>query len=615
MCGIAGIVAQNSRNCEKEVRKMADALGHRGPDDEGIFLDEKNGVALGHRRLSILDLSAAGHQPMVWRGARDEEIVIVFNGEIYNFLEIKKDLLGKGYSFRTKTDTEAILALYNEYGGKSFAMLKGMFAFAMWDGENEQLVCARDRFGEKPLYYAWGVNGEFIFASEIKAILASGLVKPILDLESVSCYLGHLYVYPNKTIYKNIHTLPAGHQLAYKNGEVEIKRYWNLPPVNQKITLDEVIPVFRNLLNQAVERQLIADVPVGAFLSGGLDSSTIVAVASQFKPKIKTFSFAFRDSIDETPYAREIAKKYNTDHVELFDDGEDLGELFIKMQEIYDEPLGDSSNIPTYLISKLARQYTKVVLTGDGGDEILGGYGWYKPFLYLNSKDSVFWRNQFVYFIARAVRRINGNQFLLHKVLGARHEAVSDVVQVHLATQQNVFNNAELAALDLPQFLEKNYYQPSWKAENNLNDVFRVDLENYMPGDILVKTDRASMANGLELRAPFLDVDLASFCISLPYQLKVNKDSDKIILHKAAADLWTPSIRKRTKQGFGAPVGKWLQEKSLAGLRRDYLQNSKRKIFDVISFDASQLFAAKNNYQTWALLVLALWMEKHNFDL
>lgn len=608
MCGIAGIIKEDSQKYKSQLKKMTDLLSHRGPDDEGFYFFNECG--LGHRRLSIIDLKT-GHQPML---SSNKKSAVVFNGELYGYKEIKKSF--SGYKFRTNSDTEVILALYDKYGDNFLERLPGMFAFALWDNKKKKLIAGRDRFGEKPFYYAFGKNGEFIFASEIKSILASGLIKPVLDLEAVSCYLKHLYIYPTRTIYKNIYILPAAHQLIYKKDKLEIKRYWNLPSVNNDIKIDEAIPVFKKLLNQAVERQLVADVPIGAFLSGGLDSSTIVAIASQYKKNLRTFSFAFRDSINETSYAREIAKKYGTDHIELFDDNEDLGELLLKMQEIYDEPFGDSSNIPTYLISKLARKYTKVVLTGDGGDEIFGGYGWYKPFLYINEKNNKFWRSELVCFIARAARRLSGENLLFQKVLGARFKKhFSSTVDAHLSGQDIVLGDDDLKNIGLKPINEKNFYKPSWQENNDLNDIFRCDLENYIVGDILVKTDRASMANGLELRAPFLDIDFASFCISLPYQLKVSKDSDKIILRKAIADLWTPSIRKRSKQGFGAPLDKWLNNKSLIKLKRDYLQNKKRKIFKTISFDAIQPLIVKNNYKTWALLVLSLWLEKHNFDL
>lgn len=608
MCGITGIVAKNAENYKSHLKEMATSLAHRGPDGEGFYFFNECG--LGHRRLSIVDLKS-GKQPML---SLSSQTGIVFNGEIYGYQEIKKQL--SNYKFQTNSDTEVILALHNKYGENFIKYLPGMFAFALWSNKEKKLICARDRFGEKPFYYAFGKNSEFIFASEIKAIIASGLIKPVLDLQSVECYLKHLYIYPFRTIYKNIHILPASHQLIYKSNKIEIKRYWDLPLVNEKIEIDEAIPIFKNLLNKAIKKQLIADVPVGAFLSGGLDSSTIVAIASRYKKNLQTFSFAFRDSINELSFAREIARKYQTNHIELFDNKEDLGELLVKMQEIYDEPFGDSSNIPTYLISKLASQYTKVVLTGDGGDELFGGYGWYKPFLFMNEKNGGLWRSEFMRFIARATRRLSGSQLLVNKVLGARFKKkFFSAIDAHLIGHNIVFNNRDLKNIGLNPIDENELYRPSWRENNNLNDIFRVDLENYMPGDILVKTDRASMANGLELRAPFLDIDLALFAISLPYQLKVSKESDKIILRKAVSDLWTDSIKKRSKQGFGAPVEKWLSEKSIRVLKEDYLGNSKRKIFEILPFRKVKVLSTKDNYQSWALLILSIWLEKHNFEI
>ncbi|OGM91140.1 asparagine synthase (glutamine-hydrolyzing) [Candidatus Wolfebacteria bacterium RIFCSPLOWO2_01_FULL_38_11] len=608
MCGIAGIIKKDSQKYKPQLKKMTDSLSHRGPDAEGFYFFKDCG--LGHRRLSIIDLKT-GDQPML---SYNGQAGVVFNGEIYGYQEIKKNL--SNYSFQTTSDTEVILALYEKYGENFVKHLPGMFAFALWDDKNKKLICARDRFGEKPLYYALGKNGEFIFASEIKAILASDLIKPKLNKKSLIHYLKRLYVHPYSAIYENIYVLPPAHFLIYQNKKIKINRYWQMPELNYQITFDEAIEKFKKLLFEAVKKQLVTDVPVGAFLSGGLDSSTIVAIASQYKKNLNTFSFGFGEWINELPYALEIARKYKTNHTELTPEKADLGELLIKMQEIYDEPFADSSNIPTYLLAKTARQYTKVVLTGDGGDEMLGGYGWYKPFLFMNEKNSDLWRSEFVRFIARAIRRLSSSQLLMNKVLGARFQENScSVIEAHLS-QNIIFNDNEIKALGLEIQDKNEFYKPSWKLVNSLDDIMRFDIENYMAGDILTKIDRASMANGLELRAPFLDVDFASFCLSLPFQLKVSKDNDKIILRQAVSNLWTASIRKRSKQGFGGPVNKWLsQDKSLKTLKENYLNNPKRKIFDLISFKNTREIIKKNKYKTWTLLVLSLWMEKHDFEI
>lgn len=626
MCGITGLVAKNSKGYKEQLNKMVSSLAHRGPDAEGKCFF--NDCALGHRRLSIIDLKTGGQPMVVNFGKSDlpniddnirrsdfQNLGIVFNGEIYGYQDIKKDLTD--YPFKTTSDTEVILALYAKHGENFVKHLPGMFAFGLWDDKNKKFIAARDRFGEKPFYYALAKNGEFIFASEIKAILASGLIKPKLNKKSLAHYLKRLYVHPYSTIYENIYVLPPAHFLIYQNRKIKISRYWQMPELDYQITLDEAVEQFKKLLFEAVKKQLVADVPFGAFLSGGLDSSTIVAIASQYKKNLNTFSFGFGEWINELPYALEIARKYKTNHIELTPEKANLGELLIKMQEIYDEPFADSSNVPTYLLAKTARQYTKVVLTGDGGDEMLGGYGWYKPFLYGEKKlsNSVL-KTKLIWFIAKLISKIpvsNRNR-LLDKHLGALFKnKFNSVIDAHLS-QNIIFDDNEMAAMGINGTGENNLYSSSWKSNNALDDAMRWDLENYMPGDILTKIDRASMANGLELRAPFLDKDFASFCISLPYSFKITKDADKYILRKAFSDLWTPSIQKREKQGFGAPVDKWLKEESLIDLKYNYLYNPKRKIFNILAYKPVQELIKRNNYKTWTLLILSIWMERQSFD-
>lgn len=609
MCGITGIVSKKLSSQKDVIQRMTTAIAHRGPDGDGIHYF--NECALGHRRLSIIDLST-GDQPMLTADGRK---VLVFNGEIYGYKKIKEEL--SNYQFRTSSDTEVILALYDKYGADVARHLPGMFAFALWDDEKRQLVCARDRFGEKPFFYAIGKDGEFIFASELKSIIASGLVEPELDRSSLIHYLRFLYVNPRKTIYKNIFTLPPASQLVFKDGGLRIDRYWSMPELNNSITMEQASEQFSQLLHTAVANQLIADVPVGAFLSGGLDSSTIVAVASKYKQNIKTFSFGFRDSIDETGYAKGIAKKYGTDHVELYDDREDLGELLMKMTGIYDEPFADSSNIPTYLISKLASKQTKVVLTGDGADELLGGYAGYKSFLYMQAGNNLpLMHTELAILMARIVKKISLTsslgQYLYNMAIGAKYaRKYSSIIKAHVDLNI-IYKDADLRELGLNGDLSLDY-GTSWTPTNTGDDAMRFDLENYMPGDILVKTDRASMANGLELRAPFLDVDFASFCISLPFRLKVTKDSDKFVLRRAFANSWTESIQKRKKQGFGAPVALWQQQDSIARIKHEFLDDKNKKIFNIISFAKSRKYVARNNYYAWLLLVLSLWMEKNDF--
>lgn len=472
---------------------------------------------------------------------------------------------------------------------------------------------------EKNLFfYAFGNNGEFIFASEIKALLATGLITPILSLSSVIHYMKRLYVHPYKTIYENVHVLPPAHKLSYKDGSLKVERYWQLPETNDTIEMSEAVEQFRQLFEQAVKRQLVADVSVGAFLSGGLDSSTVTAVASRHKSNIKTFSFGFGENLSELPYAEEVANQYKTEHSELSADNVDIGELLLEMQEVYDEPFADSSNIPTYIICKVAKQHGKSVLTGDGGDELLAGYAnWYKPLLRLERVPvPAFWQVVLTHLIAMFYAKLrlpNKDKWKMKAItLSIRHQYVS-IARAHHA-QRQFFSDEELLRLGLDTDERSVQSDHTWKESDTVDDALRMNIENYLPGDILVKTDMASMANGLELRTPFLDVDFASFCLSLPSRLKINSKNDKLILRDAYSDLWPKSIRTRSKQGFGAPVTQWLKLDSVRTLKDQYLNDPKKKIFKFISFEQSRHIINKDDYQTWILLVLSIWMEKHEFE-
>jgi asparagine synthase (glutamine-hydrolysing) len=484
-----------------------------------------------------------------------------------------------------------------------------MFAFALWDDRTRKLFCARDRFGEKPFYYTQGRDGEFIFASEIKSILASGLVEPRRDPAGVRQYLGRGYVNPDRTIYSNIHALPPAHQLTYADGLISVRRYWRLPVVREEICLSDAVEMFRHLFDQAVARQLVADVPVGAFLSGGLDSSTIVAVASRHHGKLETFSFGFGKAIDERPFAREIARRYETDHHELTDQAQDIAGLLARMQEVYDEPFGDSSNIPTYLLSGLARKHVTVALAGEGADELLAGYDfWYRPLFNLERA------KRLPDFVATLIRiaalgcKVTGRP--LPPSLAGLWEGFfmkphyKDPFEAHRA-RRAYFTEGELNDFGLPAG------DPSAHAAGGLDGVLGEDIETYLPGDILTKTDRASMAWSLEIRCPFLDVDLASFCISLPSRLKIDSWRDKILLREAFGETWTPSIRARPKQGFGASVGTWLAQPGLKEMKRRILEDPRHPLGQVINHERIGAYRERDNQQTWLLLVLGAWLEKH----
>ena len=575
MCGIVGIVSRDAKSYQKTIERMKFSIAHRGPDGNGTKVYDN--CILGHVRLSIIDIYH-GQQPM-----SSQACSLTFNGEIYNYLDLEKEI---DYKFKTRSDTEVLLALYKDEQEDFLDKLKGMFSFAIWDDIEQKLFCARDRFGEKPFYYAYGKNGEFIFSSEIKAIVASDLVDLTLDRKSLAHYMQRLYVPVNKTIYENIHILPAAHKLIYKDKNIKIKPYWKLPK-EREINLKDALAEFLFLFEKAVERQLVADVETGAFLSGGLDSSSIVAIASRYNKELKTFSFGFSGYKSELPFAKEVAKRYKTEHLEFVDREVKLSDLLVEMQHVYDEPFADSSNIPTYIISKHAREHVKVVLSGDGGDELLGGYSfWYRSLYYMQHiRDN----NALRYFLARLARKISTkmpfwdssrlNDYVQGHQLRRQFSSISEAKK-----HQNIyFTDIELGELNL-KLEEKKFYI---NENGTVNDALAIDLLDYMPGDILTKVDRASMANSLEVRAPFLDPDFASFCISLPSSLKIDVYSNKKIMRDAFKSLWPESIQNRPKQGFGAPVNEWLQREDMKRLKREYLKDSSKKIFKL--FDERKL--------------------------
>lgn len=590
MCGIAGIIKKNTSKDEKIVKSMTDSLIHRGPDGEGIEVFQN--AILGHRRLSIID-HETGAQPMF---NQTKNIAIVFNGEIYGYQNIKINL--PQYTFKTSSDTEVIIALYETYGENFLDKLPGMFAFAIWDDNKQLLLAARDRFGEKPFYYAFGKNRELIFASEIKAIIATGLVEPIISKESIKHYLEKLYVNPNKTIYKNIYVLPAAHILKYGKEELSIYRYWNLPKTDNSISEKEAIFKFKELFKEAVKKQLVADVPVGAFISGGLDSTTVTAVATKLKPNLKTFSFGYEGEKNELKFAKIVSERYKTKHNELHDKKLNISNLILEMASIYDEPFADSSNISTYLISKLSKNHTKVVLSGDGGDELLGGYKWYRPFV--NEEKKTF-KNVLKQIV---IQKKWPNIFNFKNDLFTRHQ-----------DRNKFFNDREIKKFGID--CKTKHQKPSWELSNTVNDAMKSDIENYMPGDILTKIDRASMANSIEIRAPFLDINFAEFVISLPYQLKLDSYQSKIIMRKAFEEIWPKEIINRPKLGFGAPVYAWIKKPEVQKLINDYLRDPNKKIFKFISFSRTKKYLNKDinykNYKIWILLNLSVWMEKHEF--
>lgn len=594
MCGIAGIVAPNAKNYTEEIQNMTDAIAHRGPDAEHHeFLEN---AVLGHRRLSIVDLSETGKQPMF---STDKNNCIIFNGEIYGYLDLKKKY--SDYPYQGTSDTEVILAMYEAKGSDLLQELPGMFAFAIWDEEKQELFCARDRFGEKPFFYAMGENGEIIFASEIKAILASGLIVPQINQEAIYHFLQYGYVNTYQSIYSNIYTLPPAHFLTYSKGKIDQKRYYSLPTNDQKIGLSEAKEEFTGLLKNAVKSQLIADVQVGSFLSGGLDSSTIVAMVNEFKPKQTTLSFGYSGEHSELKYAEEIAQKYQTNHIEIHENRGDIALDLLKISPFFDEPFSDMSYTPQFKICQAAARHLKVVLGGDVGDELFGGYNFYT--IEYKLREHFSYNNILLKFGLKQFGRFRETTFLTQE--NVKHKNILDF---HQNRVRNYFTAQEISSLGITTKFQQDH---SFLANpDSLNDIMRVDLEKYVPGNMLVKSDRMAMANSLEVRTPFLDKDFAEYCIQLPENLKLNSEHDKIILRESMQSYWTESIRKREKQGFGSSVEKWFEEKSLLDLSDKLLKNSNAKAFHFINFKATQKFL-NHDKKHWNLLQFALWAENH----
>lgn len=615
MCGIAAIVSDGPEIPPMAIDRMVESQAHRGPDGQASIC--LPGCHLGHARLSVIDL-LGGAQPMTEDSGR---FWITFNGEIYNYRELRRDLEKRGWRFRTQSDTEVLLRAYQEYGQDVLAHLNGQFAFAIWDCTQRRLFAARDRLGEKPLYWAHTDRGHLLLASEIKALLASGLLVPRIDRLSVDAYLALLYVPPDRTIYENVHTLRPGHALCVESGRRREWPYW-LPAYSQAQVSDpvETIRELRALLSQAVKRQMVADVPVGAFLSGGLDSSTIVALMAQHTDRgVMTFSVGFGELINELPYAKAVAESYHTAHHEIQMDI-CVEEMLERMSEVYDEPFADSSNIPTYLLAEFARRQVKVVLSGDGGDELFGGYEWYTRLLddsapnpraaavFLLRLRAFIWRG-----LAKAglpYRWRRDAAIAAYELANARRR-YPDSWQRHLAfvtsLQQDRSPLWDGGAPGEAAEAMRRIYEPSTSVQG-IDRAVDFDVRCYLPGDILVKVDRAAMAHGLETRAPFLDVDLVEYVLRLPWAVRFQEGKQKALLKESCSDLWPEIVRRRNKQGFGAPIWDWLQRRGVQALlqRTCALGSPLTALLPGVRSGLTRW----SPQQQWTILCLGLWLER-----
>lgn len=623
MCGIAGQLNfdPHSHVHERQIKNMTDALVHRGPDDEGYFLDGNFGF--GQRRLAIIDLSPSGHQPMF---NEDRSIAIVFNGEIYNFQDLRPNLETAGHIFRSQSDTEVIIHAYEEYGIEGcLQQLRGMFAFALWDSQHKTLVLARDRIGKKPLKYYVDEHG-LIFASELKAILTDPRVKVGPDYQAIDWYLTHQYVPAPKTGFTKINKLPQAHYLVYHKNKVSIKKYWDLQyqpdySVSDYDWHEKILAA----LDEATRLRLIADVPIGAFLSGGTDSSAIVSsMARQSSKPVKTFSIGFADQqYNELPYARLVAEYYQTDHTELIIEPKDIKKTIEQLVYHYEEPYADSSALPTYYIAEMTHQYVTVALNGDGGDENFAGYPWYKIIHWFSQLERLRSIVSLASPMADWVYEHNpttltrlGAVFLesFNRSLTSRHPLwiayFSNFEKSRLYTEKMSKSQTESPIFKLAQ--QTNFSQP-------LDRALYIDIMSYLADDLVVKVDIASMAHSLETRSPLLDHKFMELCATIPVEKKIKGRYGKMIFKQTLEKRLPKAVLYRKKQGFSMPIDRWF--------RADLYAWGQEILFDKISlgrqlFDQrflSKLFSQHasgridHGRRIWALLALELWFRTY-FD-
>ncbi|MDY0221028.1 MAG: asparagine synthase (glutamine-hydrolyzing) [Desulfobacterium sp.] len=571
MCGITGFVnfkGHDRESVSPQIKRMADTLNHRGPDAEGFFVDDH--AALGHRRLNIIAISS-GSQPM---GNDDDTMQIVFNGEIYNFPELKKELVKRGYSFRTESDTEVILNAYTEWGELCVEKLNGMFAFAIWDSNAKKLFLARDRVGKKPLYYHW--DGEtFSFGSEIKALLAGGFSHKNLNPRALDCYFSFGYIPVPFSIYDDISKLPAAHTLTVTEEGIRQKRYWKLDYTAPHLvkTMDEAAEELEQLLREAVRCRLMSEVPLGAFLSSGLDSSLVVSFMAEIMDKpVLTNTIGFGDPrFSELPASRQIAHHLNTDHREFIVQP-DASNTIKEMAAFFDEPLADSSALPTWHVCKMARQNVTVALSGDGGDEAFGGYTFrYIPHLMESTVKSAIptaLRSSFLSIIgsiypasSKLPKYLRLKTIFENLSVSDAEAFYQDLVFLRPDTRASLYSRAFLEELKgfTPMEMVLPLYNGS-PAPDAVAKAQHTDMQFYMTDDVLVKADRMSMAHSLEVRNPLLDHRILEFAATLPLELKLNKNRGKVLLRHLASRRLPQSIQNLPKMGFSIPAAQWLRQ-------------------------------------------------------
>ena len=646
MCGICGKICFDGKPIEEDlIKEMCRSLAYRGPDDHGTYINNSvsdNGrrvsLGLGHQRLSIIDLSPAGHQPMT---NEDGTIWITYNGEVYNFKEIRADLKRKGHTFKSDTDTEVILHLYEEEGIEAIHRLNGMFAFALWDENRSRLWICRDRIGIKPLVYYWD-GKHFAFVSEIKALLNDPAIPKELDHEALYLYLTFSYVPAPYTMFRGVRKLEPGHFIIFEQGKLEVKKYWD---VDKTIAQDKTLLSFAEqegifkkrlyeYLNEAVRKRMIADVSLGAFLSGGIDSSTIVALmARNSNQPVKTFSIGFKDAelFDETHYAREVADCFKTDHHEFKLTYRDMLDVLPDVLATFDEPFADSSAIPTYIVSRETRKYVTVALSGDGGDELFAGYRsylgeyWYKRYMSIPAfiREEFFERliqrlpdsrdSKYLDYIRRLKKFIKGTKGSFPERVLALKEIFPRDIRRNILCGSGTNKNPLLedpALSRVKKLLDLN-------CSDRINSILYADLKDSLPGDMLTKVDWMSMKNSLEVRVPFLDHRVVELAFSMPSAFKLRKGRGKYILKETFKDILPSRLVDRPKAGFEVPISQWLKtdlkfliEQNLA---EDRIREQGIFNYEIINKLIHDHMSNRTDtsWMLWNLIVFQHWHDKY----
>ncbi len=646
MCGITGFLDLTSRIAEDEARatagRMLKTLTHRGPDDGGVWVDAKSGIALGNRRLAIVDLSPEGHQPM---HSACDRYVIAYNGEIYNHKALHEELEGLGHAFRGHSDTEVMLAAFVQWGLRgALERFNGMFAFALWDKKERVLHVARDRMGEKPLYYGW-MGETFLFGSELKALKAHPDFRGEIDRDALTLYLRHNYVPAPYSIYKGIYKLPPGTMLTLNGEDREPAPvpYWSTREAAErgvsdplKASAGKATDLLDGLLRDSIGLRMVADVPLGAFLSGGIDSSTVVALMqAQSDQPIKTFSIGFQEAgYSEAEHAKAVARHLGTEHTELYVTPEGTMSVIPKLPALYDEPFSDSSQIPTYLVSELARRHVTVSLSGDGGDELFGGYnryfwgrsiwnkiGWMPPRLRgaaagaLTSVSPQWWDRLFEglgpYLPKKVRQRMPGDK--LHKLAGVMGVSSPEAMYRRLVSHWKDPESLVIGGTEPPTTLTD---AGQWAELRDFTQrMMYLDTMTYLPDDILVKVDRASMGVSLEGRVPLLDHRLVEFAWRVPLSMKIRDGQGKWLLRQVLYRYVPKKMLERPKMGFGVPIDSWLRG-PLRGWAEELLD--ERRLRDEGFFDPRPIrekwaehLSGRRNWQhyLWEVLMFEAWLE------